>query len=252
MAERRSQGALTRRGLSFPDQTEDVLRRQILSGERAPGERLNEVQIAAELAVSRGPVREAMQRLSRDGLIRFEPHKGAFVRRLGPAEVVSLFEVRISLETTAAGLAAERRTTKDLTQLDRMLSRAKSEMADSEHAHYPRHLDLHGLIAKLSGNEKLRQLIDQVNQELQLMRAASGFQPERALGAIDEHAAIVIAIAAGDVTAASEGMNSHLRRALSSTLQLLEQEEQPAGHVISGSPPKIPGSRQAGEPLKQR
>jgi len=226
MTERRAQSLVTRGGLSFPDQTEDVLRRQILSGERAPGERLNEVQIAAELSVSRGPVREAMQRLSRDGLIRVVPHKGAFVRRLGTAEIVSLYEVRMSLESTAAGLAAERRTAEDLAQLHDMLSRTKNEMKDKEHAHYPRHLDLHGLIADFSYNDKLRQLIDQVNQELQLMRAASGFQPERALGATDEHSIIIGAIAIGSAAAASEAMNSHLRRALASTLQLLEQEEE--------------------------
>src|SRR5947209_5763526 len=83
---------IERAGHSFADQAEVALRQQILSGHRAPGDRLNEVEIAAELGVSRGPLREAMQRLARDGLVVVQPHRGSFVRSLEPDEIAELFE----------------------------------------------------------------------------------------------------------------------------------------------------------------
>jgi DNA-binding GntR family transcriptional regulator len=87
-----------------------ALRQRILHGEVRPGERLNEVEIAGELGVSRGPIREALQRLASDGLVELQARRGAFMRRLGPAEVRDLFEVRLALETTVARLAAQRAT----------------------------------------------------------------------------------------------------------------------------------------------
>lgn len=108
MSVRPGPDAIDRVGHTLSDKVEAVLRQQIISGERTPGVRLNEVEIAGELGVSRGPVREAMQRLARDGLVRVESHRGAFVRSLDVGEVRALFEVRASLECQAAALAAER------------------------------------------------------------------------------------------------------------------------------------------------
>src|SRR6185312_12097300 len=112
---------IERIGHSYADQAEAALRDQILSGHRAPGDRLNEVEIAAELGVSRGPLREAMQRLARDGLVVVQPHRGSYVRNLEPDEIVELYDVRIALECAAARLAAERRTDADVTALKGLL-----------------------------------------------------------------------------------------------------------------------------------
>jgi DNA-binding GntR family transcriptional regulator len=79
-----------------------ILREQILSGAIAPGQRINEVQLAAEIGVSRGTLREAIRTLEQDGLLVSVPHKGSHLRRFTAREADELQEVRLSLEVTAA------------------------------------------------------------------------------------------------------------------------------------------------------
>src|SRR3954451_20809601 len=142
--------AIDRVGHTLSDKVEAVLREQIIRGERAPGDRLNEVEIAAELAVSRGPVREAMQRLARDGLVRIESHRGAFVRALDAREVRALFEVRSSLECQAAALAAERAGPEDIAARRELIAIARQVVDGGLEPHYPERLDLHDLIVRCS------------------------------------------------------------------------------------------------------
>ncbi len=79
-----------------------ILRDQLISGRLGPGDRLNEVQIATEMGISRGTLREAIRNLEQEGLVVSVPHRGTFVRRLTVAEAGELQEVRLSLEVTAA------------------------------------------------------------------------------------------------------------------------------------------------------
>ena len=82
------------------------LREDILAGRLEPGSRLIEFDLTARFAVSRGPVREGLRRLSADGLIEHWPHRGAVVRRLTEREIRELFLIRIEMEALAARLAA--------------------------------------------------------------------------------------------------------------------------------------------------
>jgi DNA-binding GntR family transcriptional regulator len=84
----------------------DLLRERILSGAEAPDQPLRQDAIAAELGVSKIPLREAMARLEREGLVRAEPNRGWFVRPLDAAEAREVFELRLSLEPALAALAA--------------------------------------------------------------------------------------------------------------------------------------------------
>jgi DNA-binding GntR family transcriptional regulator len=217
---------VARAGVSFADQVEAAIREQIVSGRRRAGERLNEVELAAELGVSRGPVREAVQRLARDGLVYVEAHRGTFVQRLNAVEIVALYEVRITLETKAAELAAERRSAVDVARIRELLDDTTAEVNRQPSPHYPMQLDLHQLIAFVSGNDRLYRLIDGINQELTLVRATSGFVPERASVALREHTDLVHAIEGRDSRRAGELMTAHLRQSLQNTLRIVA--EQPA------------------------
>lgn len=215
--------AIDRVGHTLSDKVEAILREQIFRGRRLPGERLNEVEIAAELEVSRGPVREALQRLSRDGLLRMESHRGAFVRELDVAEVRELFEVRSSLERQAASLAAERAGSDEIVTLRALLDSSRGAVEADGDPHYPERLDLHEQIVRCSRNEALMRYLQLVNQELKLVRARSGFLAIRAPKAFEEHTQVVEAIAARDPHAAAEAMNIHMESALQSTLGLLRE-----------------------------
>lgn len=217
--------AIDRVGHTLSDKVEAALRDGIVRGERRPGARLNEVEIATELGVSRGPVREAMQRLARDGLVRIESHRGAFVRRLDVGEVRALFEVRLSLECQAAALAAERAGTDEVQALRALLRDSRGLVERESVPHYPERLDLHDQIVRCSRNAALTRYLQLVNQELKLVRARSGFQAVRATQALDEHERIVEAIAQRDPDGATAAMTIHMESALQSTLGLLREVE---------------------------
>src|SRR5665647_119528 len=78
------------------------LREGILHGRYAPGQRLIEADLTHELGISRGPLREALRRLSADNLLEIVPNRGAIVRRLSMREMIELFSIRIALESHAA------------------------------------------------------------------------------------------------------------------------------------------------------
>ena len=98
----------------------DELRERILSGEISPGVRLVEDHIAAELGVSRSPVREALRALETEGLVELSPRRGVFVAAVSQEDAVQIFEAREALESFAARLAARN------TQLQMSCSRCKS------------------------------------------------------------------------------------------------------------------------------
>jgi len=218
--------AIDRAGHSLSDKVEDIVREQIISGARQPGERLNEAEIAAELAVSRGPIREAMQRLARDGLVRMESHRGAFVRTLDAGEVRALFEVRCSLECAAAALAAERARRDEIIALRELIASSRGAVESDLEPHYPERLDLHAHIVGCSRNAALTRYLRLVNLELKLVRARSGFQADRAPQALEEHVRVVEAIAARDPDAARAAMTVHMESALSSMLRLLRSPDE--------------------------
>src|SRR5512132_4549303 len=84
------------------------LERQIESGDLAPGAKLNEADVAADLRVSRGPVREAFRALEQTGLVRTEKNRGVFVRQVSLEEANEIYEVRAALEGMIGRLAAKR------------------------------------------------------------------------------------------------------------------------------------------------
>src|SRR5438093_10646173 len=96
---------------SIPNASEvafDAIRRAIVAGRLAPGERLREVALAKQLGISATPVREALARLQQEGLVQVEPRRGAVVPRLGTHDIMEVYELRELLEANAARRAAER------------------------------------------------------------------------------------------------------------------------------------------------
>jgi DNA-binding GntR family transcriptional regulator len=93
--------------LSLPDQIAARLSERIVSGAYAPGQRIMEQALAAEFAVSRGPVREALRILERDGLVTILPRRGALVSDLSIAEVKEIFDIRAMLNGLRDRLIAE-------------------------------------------------------------------------------------------------------------------------------------------------
>src|SRR5581483_12471391 len=102
---------------ALPDHVYAVLKQRILSCALRPGERLVEKNLCDELGVSRTPVREALNRLSHEDLVAFQPHAGYRVAAITLDGFRNLIELRAIIEPQAAALAAERATPDDIAAL---------------------------------------------------------------------------------------------------------------------------------------
>src|SRR5512138_1774184 len=104
--------------LSLGNQAYQELKRIILERQILPGGKLNEGDLAQALGISRTPIREAINRLEKEGLVKIVPQKGAYVVQFTEADIYELFLIRENLEGLAAYLAATRISEKDLAKLE--------------------------------------------------------------------------------------------------------------------------------------
>lgn len=204
-----------------------MLRRAILDGIFAPGQRLNELELSQSLGISRSPIREAFQSLAKEGIVTLVANRGAFVAEFDLREIEELYEVRNALEVEAARLAALRADEHDLSLLQQALAMNRLALGGDRES-YPPDLDFHDHLVDSVRNPRLAREIAEVNQLLRVARARSGFVPERARAAYEEHVAIYEAIADGDPERAATEMRNHLNECLGNLTCLLMGRRQAA------------------------
>ncbi len=204
------------------DQAVEVLRDLIVSGALESGSRINEVELAGRLGISRGPLREAIQRLSAEGLVEFHRNRGAYIREITLEDVRHLYELRQVLEVAAAKLAASRATDDDIAELEGQIAEVDRLLTKDSAKSYPMDWDFHVQVLQLAKNPYLERAGSELQAQLRIARLRAGGSPERAREALDEHRAVLAAIAARDVRAAGKAMTVHLRYSLSRFEKLSE------------------------------
>ncbi len=139
------------------------LRRSILDGTLAPGQRLRLDEIAASLRVSRVPVREALLQLQAEGFVRYEPHRGAVVVELEPEEIEELYVQRAALEAYAARLGVPRLTEEHFARLRALLTRMRelAVVGDREAFIEPDH-EFHFTLYSAAGRDRLYQKLSRL------------------------------------------------------------------------------------------
>ncbi|HUR05390.1 MAG TPA: GntR family transcriptional regulator [Nonomuraea sp.] len=210
---------LTLGGAHLPlrDQVTAEIRRLIISGELAQGERLVEDRLAARLGVSRNPVRESIRVLAAEGFVLVIPRIGATVARLSPAEAEELFDVRMAIEGLAARLAARKRTPETAARLRLVLDSAREAV---EGGRLERVADLntafHLAVGEVAGNSYLNLMMAPM-----LLRAQWVFRQTAAVRgphSWSEHLSLCEAIAAGDEDEAQARAVAHVAAARRSFL----------------------------------
>ncbi|WP_219471561.1 GntR family transcriptional regulator [Nonomuraea rhizosphaerae] len=199
------------------DQVTAEIRRLIISGELAQGERLVEDRLAARLGVSRNPVRESIRVLATEGFVLVIPRIGATVARLSADEAEELFDVRMAIEGLAARLAARKRTPATAARLRRVLDSAKEAV---ESGRLDRVADLntafHLAVGEVAGNSYLNLMMTPM-----LLRAQWVFSQTAAVRgphSWSEHLSLCEAIAAGDEDEAQARAVAHVAAARRSFL----------------------------------
>lgn len=188
----------------------EAVEKMILSGEVAPGSKLNEMAIAERLGVSRGPLREAFRLLEESGLIRQEKNRGAFVREVDLQEASEIYEVRTGLDATAGLLLATRITPEQVALLRGLISRMQQASATGDvDAFHHLNLSFHDQIVAMTGNRCLLETYRRLVKLLTLFRRRNLLAPKAIPAFAEEHAAIVDALAAGQGDLAAERLRAH-------------------------------------------
>lgn len=204
---------------SLPMLIEEEIQRVILGGEYAPGDRINEKELALRFGISRGPVREALRSLEASGLIEQIPNRGVFVRRLTAAQAADIYDVRAFLFALAGRLLAIRATDEEIAALRGFVTTMDEAIARDDFETYVReNFALHEFIVAHAGNPVLANQYLSLIKQLRLYRTRSLMLGDSMHESNKEHHEMVEAIAAHDPERAQA---AHLNHVAAAKLRLM-------------------------------
>jgi DNA-binding GntR family transcriptional regulator len=188
------------------------LREEILANRLPAGTELQESALAAQLGVSRAPVREAIGRLATEGLVLVRPRRGAVVRELSKEDFLEAYQVREALEAMAARLATFRLAGEELARLEQLTSTMETHAErDEVDEFFEANAAFHAALVDASGNRRLRelhaQLVGQMNRYRRRSLALRGSLHQ----SVAEHRAILVALAERDPDRAGRLVADHIR-----------------------------------------
>ena len=192
------------------EQTCDILRERIRTGEIPPGTRLRQEVLAEELGISRTPLREAMRLLAADGLVELEPNRGAIVTALRHDDQVAFWEARLALEPAAARLAAERPSATGIEAMRTAIAEQRSARADGEG--FAANRAFHLALVAAAGNPHLDRFAETlwVRTVGQSIYTAQSSDATVVAAYADQHAAMLAAIESGDAERAERLTREHI------------------------------------------
>ncbi|RKR07629.1 GntR family transcriptional regulator [Kushneria sinocarnis] len=187
------------------------LREHIVMDRFQPGQRLTERGLAAELKVSRTPLREALKTLAAEGLVEILPNRGAVVADVSPADMQEKAYVLSVLEQAAAPLACNRATEQDIAELQALHYEMKAAFLRQDRQNYFRlNQSIHNRIVALSGNNSLVDMHGYISRQLYRVRYLSNQSTEKWHNAMVEHDAIMAALEARDSERLGKELRNHL------------------------------------------
>jgi DNA-binding GntR family transcriptional regulator len=195
---------------TFASMVTERLRDSIVSGRLEPGSQLSEVELANFFGVSRGPVREAIQRLVQEGLLRSEPHRGVFVPVLTDQDVSDVYQARAALESAAVRLVIASPASHTIHEaLHKYLAEMEAaELRGDWEAVGRFDMQFHTALVASSGSQRLQRMFATLISETRLCLAAlTGAEARRHL--VAEHRQICEAIRDRDVEQALAALDKH-------------------------------------------
>src|SRR6266496_1744535 len=185
--------------LTLSQRVYEHLRDEILADHLLPGTELSEVALSKELAISRGPIREAMGRLAAEGLITMRPRRRAEVRLLTPQELIDAYQVREALEVMAVRLLVPRVTEADLSRLEALIEQMAAHRAEGAAREF--------FAANVSLHEVHHRLDGEIGRFQYRTLALRGSMDD----SLTEHRAILAAIRLRDAARAAALTADHIR-----------------------------------------
>lgn len=206
---------------NMTDAVTEALREAILDGSISPTEWLREDELATTLRVSRTPIREALRRLSDEGLTHRVANRGTVVTTVTIDEVLAVYEVRESLEGLAARTVASRRPRSLVEELNRIYGVMEEHVDGDERVNAELSFDFHRAIREATGNPYLVRFLTHAEQVIRRFGQTTFAQSARSHEALAEHRALIDAIASADADLAERLATEHMRRSRESHVREL-------------------------------
>lgn len=199
----------------------ESIKQYILDGRLTEDSRLTEESLANQLGISKSPVREALNRLETEGLIRIEPRRGAYLRGFEIKDIDELYDLREALETHVVHTAAIDAPL--LGELRESIRRMREYLKDNDKRRYiDEDIHFHRTLAEASGNERLSKMLENVQQQIWLFRRKT--YDLSSSSAPDAHEAILMALESGKRVQAERAMSEHIASVRQKLLDFLNQE----------------------------
>ena len=209
------EGSSPVRGNSYVEVAYSHLRRLILSGELAPGNRVTVQPLTQALDLSPTPIRTALAALEREGLLVIQEHRGYFVPKLGREDILEIYEIREVIDSYASRRVARLESREAIVAtLEDLLEQQRHAVAAGDISLY-RDLDLafHKTIWQGSGNHRLLSLAENLLGQARIGNHVSSRVPGRVQIALEEHSSMVDALRSGSANDAEHATRAHVREA---------------------------------------
>jgi len=186
------------------------IRDRIVSLEMPPGSVVNEARLRENLNIGRTPIREALQRLARENLVKSVPHRGTFVTDVNITDLARITEVRVVLEAHAARLAAEKLASTDRGAIEDLLAVVERRSVTDQRELMQLDQKIHQLVYRATRNPFLEATLERyLNLSLRLWYLVLD-REIRLREAVDEHVELLKAILSGDGDLAEQIMRRHV------------------------------------------
>lgn len=226
---RSAEGGVLAKHRTKADTIHAHLREQILSGELEPEERLTLAALSQRLGTSIIPIREALTRLEREGLVEVMPYRAVRVAAMSIADISELFSVRAVLEGHAARLAAEREGERLANELEAINARFQAAAVRKDFAEVSvANWEFHRHMLDRAGNLRLGRILEDVWSQCERYRAGFRLIPGRDVSAVTEHGQIIAAIRASELDGVEAAVRLHIEKAGTEMIAYLEAEDQKA------------------------
>jgi DNA-binding GntR family transcriptional regulator len=206
--------------LTLEDQVLERLREAILEGVFPPGSQLNQVQAAAQFGVSRGPVRAAVNKLEKEGLVRNVPHHGTFVTPLDKKTVRDLYSVRAVLEAYGVRLAVAHCTPEDIEELCEIVDEMRAAAGEGDIEKVVRlDFEVHEFFIQLSDNSFLLQTWSTIKVQVRRVLAFRHRSYPDIQDIADSHLPFIKLMRQKNADEAARVMEAHIHDALHDLMQ---------------------------------
>ncbi|MBA7542606.1 HTH-type transcriptional repressor RspR [subsurface metagenome] len=206
--------------LSLKDRVYQNIKFQIIRGTLKPGARLPEEELSKAMNISRAPIREAFNRLEKEGFVTIIPRKGAAVSRVTAQAIEDIFEIRESLESLAVKKSIGKISIEKLEKVGESFKNYINKSSNAENCIQYLALDkkFHDLLSQNCGNKKLIELLANLQEQIHWLRNIS-LKRITFAGSVKEHLAIIEALKKDDEELINKVLLQHLERAKRSSLE---------------------------------